>query len=128
MKDFLIKRGQILMSLIPIINTILLLAIFGVALHNADNTQKIKKNVECSYFINVAEYSNGSVEYFCTVSDYHSAKQIELEFKRQIQAQTVGTCQYGNCLDSSEITLFRDCSENYDIEIYRDTTLIHNTK
>lgn len=125
MKDYLIKKGQLILAVLPLANTLLLTLLFLIAVRQQGQIQTLKTNTGCSYFINVAEYSKGSVEYFCTVSDYHSAKQIELEYKRQVQSQMIGPCQYGQCLDSAEVTLYRDCSENYDIEIYRDTTIYY---
>jgi len=126
MKEFLIKKGQAVAALIPLFNAILLTAVFMMAISQREEMQTIKSKInqeDCSFFINIAEYSKGSVEYFCTASDYKSMKQIELEYKHQIQAQSVSQCQYGQCLDSVQISLFRDCTNNYDIEIYRDTTI-----
>lgn len=125
------SRFNALLALIPIVNAVLLTLLLLILVKVETDVQKVDKNVEetqqlvgCEYFINVEEWREGTCMNLCTTVTSKSVKEIQKEFAKQTIEQ-LGSCkENGYCLDSCRLTLYRDCYDNYDIDVIRDTLII----
>lgn len=113
-------------ALLPLANTVLLLFLSWMAIKDMDRNIKIEQAVTCSYFINVEQYANGEIQQYESLITSESLPQVELEYKKQVQAELVTDCSTGACyLDSCRIVMYKDCLDFYEVSVLKDTTLYY---
>lgn len=124
MKEFLSKHAGFISAWIPLLHAVLLVVIMFKVFQVEKKLTQVKEDVGCEYFINVEEWIGGSLSVYSTSTNSVSLPQVELEYKEQIQSESINTCSStGACLDSARVTLYRDCPDNILVDVLRDSLI-----
>ena len=125
MMKFLSKYAATFTALIPLLNAVCLVAVVFMLIPINNKLNNVAHEVNCEFFINVQEWQNGTAVVYCTSATSRSQKAIQKEYEEQV-ANSMQLCnKLEVCIDSSRITMYEDCSSNYDIVVKKDTVIYY---